>query len=305
MLEKKVNCMGYEYGDAQNIAVRCFLNQFSKRFKYFDNYYRQKTIEYFDHKCPYTGIELTYGNSERDHVIPFNKEFCGLHVYGNILIVSKEANSQKGSKSLEEYLQDDQEKLEKIKQFIKESGYDEIHDKYNNDLKIACKKLYKDIGTVIKNSCQNFEYDNLVLNSITTHGSQSNIVYNTKTKSKAVYQNKSTLSKQNIKTLCDKNDFVIQGYYTKASKNSSQNSYWANPNIKYLSKNWYLVLDDYISNILYCFFIPANSIKENQIKLRSDKPNQIDLQIQYNDTFFTDLRSKITFEKWLIKKINY
>ena len=64
--------MGYEYGDAQNIAVRCFFNQFSKQFKYFDNFYRQKTLEYFDNRCPYTGIKLTYNNSERDHIIPFN-----------------------------------------------------------------------------------------------------------------------------------------------------------------------------------------------------------------------------------------
>lgn len=300
-----MNCMGYEYGDAQNIAVRCFLNQFSKQFKYFDNYYRQKTVEYFDNKCPYTGIELTYSNSERDHVIPFNKEFCGLHVYGNILIVSKEANSQKGSKSLEEYLYGDQEKLEKIKKFIKESGYNEIHDKYNHDLKIACNKLYKDIGTVIKNSCQNFECDDLTHYTNVAHDIQSDIIYDTKVKSKAVFQNKSTLSKQDIKNLCKKNGFFIRGYYTKASKNSSQNNYWANPNIKYLSRDWYLVLDDYINNALYCFIIPAASIKENQVKLRNDKPYQIDLQIQYNDQFFTDLRSKITFDKWLIKKINY
>ena len=297
--------MGYEYGDAQNIAVRCFLNQFSKQFKYFDNYYRQKTIEYFDNKCPYTGIELTYGNSERDHVIPFNKEFCGLHVYGNILIVSKEANSQKGSKSLEEYLYGDQEKLEKIKQFIKESGYNEIHDKYNHDLKIACNKLYKDIGMVIKNSCQNFKCDNLTHYTNVAHGIQSDIIYNTMAKSKAVFQNKSTLSKQDIKNLCEKNGFFIRGYYTKASKNSSQNNYWANPNIKYLSRDWYLVLDDYINNTLYCFMIPAASMKENQVKLRNDKPYQIDLQIQHNDQFFTDLRSKIKFDKWLIKKIIY
>ena len=38
--------MGYEYGDAQNIAVRCFLNQFSKNFQYFDEYYKNKTLEY-------------------------------------------------------------------------------------------------------------------------------------------------------------------------------------------------------------------------------------------------------------------
>lgn len=72
-----------------------------------------------------------------------------------------------------------------------------------------------------------------------------------------------------------------------------------------LSKNWILVLDDYVNNIIYCFKIPANSLNLNQVKTRNDQPNKIDLQIQYNDPFFTDTRSKILFNKWMIKKFNY
>ena len=106
--------MGYEYGDAQNIAVRCFLNQFSKNFQYFDEYYKNKTLEYFDYKCPYTDVELTSTNMVKDHVIPFNKKSCGLHVFGNVLIVDKKANSDKSSKSLEEYLKNHPERLQKI-----------------------------------------------------------------------------------------------------------------------------------------------------------------------------------------------
>lgn len=115
----------------------------------------------------------------------------------------------------------------------------------------------------------------------------------------------SLLSKQDIKALCQKNGFIIQDNYTKARKNRTQNNYWANPNVKYLLKDWNLVLDDNSNNILYCFKIPANSIKLCQIKMRNDKPYQIDLQIQYNDPLFTDKRSKILFNKWLVKEINY
>ena len=302
--------MGYEYGDAQNIAVRCFLNQFSKQFKYFDNFYRQKTLEYFDNRCPYTGIKLTYNNSERDHIIPFNKDFCGLHVYGNILIVSKEANSQKGSKTIEEYLQNDPIKLQKIKKFIEETGYNEIHNKYNYELTITSRILYEKVGKVIKETYQNFQSNNLSSNTDlhsfkTKEYYLKNKIYSPSIENKSMSLKQPTLSKQDIKTLCQKNGFIIQGDFTKAGKNKTQNNYWANPSMSRLSKDWILVLDDYVNNIIYCFKVPANSLNLNQVKTRNDQPNKIDLQIQYNDPFFTDTRSKILFNKWMIKKINY
>lgn len=104
--------MGYEFGDAQNSAVRTYLYQFSKKFKFFDKNYKKLTLEYFDNKCPYTGVDISkYG--VMDHVIHFNKEYCGLHVYGNILIVAKDANAQKHGLPLEEYLKDSPERIKK------------------------------------------------------------------------------------------------------------------------------------------------------------------------------------------------
>ena len=142
--------MGYEYGDAQNMAIRCFLNQFSKNFNYFDKNYELKTLEYFNYKCPYTGVTLTSANMVKDHVIPFNKDCCGLHVYGNVLIVDKKANSDKSSKSIEEYLKNEPERLAKIQKFIKVTGYKEIHEKYQQYLCETCNELYDEIGDTIK-----------------------------------------------------------------------------------------------------------------------------------------------------------
>ena len=153
--------MGYEYGDAQNIAVRCFLNQFSKNFQYFDEYYKNKTLEYFDNKCPYTDVELTSANMVRDHVIPFNKEGCGLHVFGNVLIVDKKANSSKSSKPLEEYLKNEPERLAKIQKFIKVTGYLEIHKKYQEYLRKTCNELYKEIGVTINDRYLSFKANHL------------------------------------------------------------------------------------------------------------------------------------------------
>lgn len=92
---------------------------------------------------------------------------------------------------------------------------------------------------------------------------------------------------------------------TYAAKNKTQSNYWANPNVEFLHENWNLILEDYINHKFYYFRIPANSISQNSIKVRSDKPNQIDLQIMYNDNNFTDYRSGISFAKWLIKSESY
>jgi hypothetical protein len=284
--------MAYEYGDAQNIAVRCFLYQFSKNFEFYeDKKYKEKVLKYFNYRCPYTGELLNQNNMVKDHIIPMNKESCGLHVFGNILYVTKEANSQKSDKTLEEYVADP-ERLAIIQKFVLESGYQKIKDKYTESLQKTCQNLYQEIGTTIKEKYKTFFEQ-----------------YCTDIKSKKLVSpikmiNKS-LDKKQIADLCYQNGFVIKGNYTKSAKNSTQDKYWTNPNFKYLEYDWTLILDDYNNHVLYCFFIPANSIKENQVKPRNDQPSLIDIQIQYDDPLFTDTRSKIAFEKWLVRKICY
>lgn len=141
--------MGYEYGDAQNSAVRVFLNQFSKRFDtYFDTKWRRKTKEYFDNLCPYTGEQLD--DEHLDHIIPFNKEHCGLHIYGNLLVVSSKANKLKHNRLIEEFLKSEPERLIKIQKFMQESGFNEIYNQYNDELKLVSKNLYEQIRRVIE-----------------------------------------------------------------------------------------------------------------------------------------------------------
>ena len=58
--------------------------------------------------------------------------------------------------------------------------------------------------------------------------------------------------------------------------------------------------------VYYMFFcIPANTIPQQQVRLRNDNQNLMDIQIQYDDPSFKDTRSSIRFKPWLRMKIPY
>ena len=134
---------GIAYGDVSNFAVRNILTEISKQV--YGKITEQDMIDaldYFDWKCPYTGrdlrkdLENETGNYAVDHIVPQNKEYCGLNVKGNLVVVDKEANSVKKSQTVEDFLLKDEEvlhgvskqkrqqRLEKIKDFQKKYGYD-------------------------------------------------------------------------------------------------------------------------------------------------------------------------------------
>ncbi|MCL2520081.1 MAG: HNH endonuclease [Spirochaetaceae bacterium] len=93
----------YAYGDASNTATRVFLSEFSKQFNtFFGVRHKIETLKYFDYQCPYSGESIDGSNYIEDHIIPFNKGDCGLHLYGNVLLVTAEANKAKHSKPLAE-----------------------------------------------------------------------------------------------------------------------------------------------------------------------------------------------------------
>ncbi len=295
--------MGYEYGDAQNIAVRCFLNQFSKNFQYFDEYYKNKTLEYFDYKCPYTDVKLIPANMVRDHVIPFNKKSCGLHVFGNVLIVDKKANSDKSSKSLEEYLKNYPERLQKIKKFIKVTGYLEIHEKYQQYLRETCNELYDEIGDTIKNQCDCFQVKHLKNTQRKPKTVISKLAPTSKNTQNTNVSNVLVITKSNAIDLCTQNGIFVQQTNNYATKNRTQDVYWINPDIDNLNKKWSLILNDNINKIIYYFEIPPYTFSRSQFRMKNDK--QINLQINYGDYNFTDKTSNISFAKWLVKTIKY
>ena len=115
-----------------------------------------------------------------------------------------------------------------------------------------------------------------------------------------------SISKNEAIALCKKNGLNISGNITFSSRNKGTNTYWANPNIKYLNEDWWIIFNDNRKKELNVLFIPVNTIKESQILRRNDKPHQIDLQFNYdgNRTFF-DSRSRLYFDQWYVKTIEY
>lgn len=90
-----------------------------------------------------------------------------------------------------------------------------------------------------------------------------------------------------------------------ASENSSTHIFWANIHNGVLSQNWSLILNDKSKKILHLLSIPAGEFDADDLVMRADKPEIIDLQIAYNDPTFTDNRSRLSFSRYLVESINY
>lgn len=113
------------------------------------------------------------------------------------------------------------------------------------------------------------------------------------------------INKSAAVNLFRRNSVYTNNNVTFASKNKAGNYYWANPLFDALKQDWYLILNDWMKKELHLFKIPAYALKESDLVSRSDNEEKIDLQIAYNDTTFTDGRSKISFSDFLVQSIKY
>jgi hypothetical protein len=113
------------------------------------------------------------------------------------------------------------------------------------------------------------------------------------------------LTKGRAISLCKENGIRLNGEITFASKNRTAYNYWANPDINFLERDWWFLLNDYNRRRLYVFFIPANSIRANQVRVRSDNASKINFQIKYDNDSFEDGPSGIRFARWLVRTIPY
>lgn len=96
--------------------------------------------------------------------------------------------------------------------------------------------------------------------------------------------------------------------FNYAAKNDN-GIFWVNPHKSVLKQNWWLILDDGKQKEpkLYVFFIPANSLGEDQFYIRKDikHVDQIQLQFEHKNGMFVDTTSKVDISQWLSKTLKY
>ena len=130
-------------GDAANAFVRVILSDAGARLGGLTETEWDRTLDWFGRRCAYTGDALVDGEMDRDHTIPMNRTHCGLHLYGNVLPATKEANRQKAAKHYRDFVEDP-DRLERIESFIRESGYWERVGVFG-DLQRYCDAQYRSI----------------------------------------------------------------------------------------------------------------------------------------------------------------
>ena len=142
------------------------------------------TCRFFGHKCPttgdevflcpYTGKDITAAVKNKmagipdtridlDHIVPQNRDFCGLNTYGNVIWVDAAANRHKGGRmDYKTFLLTDkdiaatstpaeiQARIDKIEAFQKHSGYDATS--LARIISPLIKKHYTDIQSLQHNA---------------------------------------------------------------------------------------------------------------------------------------------------------
>ena len=110
------------------------------------------------------------------------------------------------------------------------------------------------------------------------------------------------IGKSKAKKIFEGLGYKIPKNTSYASKNRAADCYWSNPPAFAINSDWYLILDDWKSKILYLFQIPRNAIMPSQLKYRDN--GKIDLRIKYKDPTFADW-SNTRFDRYLKKECKY
>lgn len=117
---------------------------------------------------------------------------------------------------------------------------------------------------------------------------------------------KKEMTKDKAISLLRKQGYMANNQNTTfASKNRGAEVYWANPDKQMLGKDWFLILNDCAHEMVLFFKIPQKSILLEDVKFRVDNDKKIDLQIEYGNISFIDVRSKIEFDQFLIGHVCY
>ena len=142
-------------GDASNVFVRVILSDAGALLGGLSDEEWDRTLGWFDGRCAYTGEELAQGQMDQDHAVPMNRAHCGLHLYGNVVPATRDANRRKAGKHYRDFVEDP-DRLECIEAFVRESGY---WDKVSvfGDLQHYCEAQYRSIDALCRVNRQYLE----------------------------------------------------------------------------------------------------------------------------------------------------
>ena len=127
--------------DAANAFVRVILSDAGAKLGGLTEQEWARTLNWFDGRCAYTGEALLNDRTQRDHAIAMNRTHCGLHLYGNVLPATTEANSQKAGKHYRDFVEDP-DRLAQIEAFVRESAYWDRVSVFG-DLQRYCEAQYR------------------------------------------------------------------------------------------------------------------------------------------------------------------
>ena len=134
---------GNAIGNAQNLLVRNILS--SLGHESFNDQDWIETKNYFSNQCAYCGAE---GDLVIDHVIPINKVSLGEHRLGNLIPGCRSCNSKKADKNYRDFLDGQQDRIEKIEKYMESRNYVPLSD--NGQIAMILDMAYKEVALVSK-----------------------------------------------------------------------------------------------------------------------------------------------------------
>lgn len=146
-------------GDVANLMVRCLLADASELLGGWTEADRERTLRFFGGACAYTGASYSPETCVWDHLVPHNQEACGLHVYGNLVPATRQANSAKGAKDFCDFLRHDraclgdmpaadrEDRIRRLEDFLIASGYEEKAQAVAG-LQAVCTEQYERVKAI-------------------------------------------------------------------------------------------------------------------------------------------------------------
>lgn len=94
--------------------------------------------------------------------------------------------------------------------------------------------------------------------------------------------------------------YASRGDYNK----SNYGFYWANPSFDYLKQDWNIILNEKYQKKLTLLKVPKDAFQKHNLRERTDK-GLIDLRIQCDDNYYTDLSSGQRFRDYVVAVVDY